>query len=209
MKNILCFGDSNTYGLIPGTENRYDWHTRWTGIVESKIKDKGYKIVEEGLCGRTTIFDDPLRKCRRGTEILSVVLETHKPIDTVILMLGTNDCKAMYNATAEIIGKGIEILMEEIKRCDPDINILLVSPIELENGVWEKGYDPEFNRDSVEISKELPQVYENVAIRQNAKFLQASKYAKASKADREHLDEDGHKSLAAAIYQELSELLAG
>ncbi len=207
MKNILCFGDSNTYGLIPGTKNRYDWHTRWTGIVESKIKDKGYKIVEEGLCGRTTIFDDPLRKCRRGTEIFSVVLETHKPIDTVILMLGTNDCKAVYNATAEIIGKGIEILIDEIRRSDPNINVLLVSPIELGNGVWEKEYDPEFNSYSVEISKALPFVYKRVAERQNVKFLQASKYAVPSDADREHLDEAGHKSLAEAIYKELSELL--
>lgn len=29
MKQILCFGDSNTYGLIPGTKDRYDWDTRW------------------------------------------------------------------------------------------------------------------------------------------------------------------------------------
>lgn len=60
MRQILCFGDSNTYGLIPGTKNRYDWETRWTGILDRKLKDKGYRVVEEGLCGRTTVFEDPL-----------------------------------------------------------------------------------------------------------------------------------------------------
>ena len=61
MKEILCFGDSNTYGLIPGTTSRFDRDTRWTGILESELFSKGYKIVEEGLCGRTTIFEDELR----------------------------------------------------------------------------------------------------------------------------------------------------
>ena len=59
MKQIVCFGDSNTYGLIPGTTDRYDWNTRWTGIVGEEMSRQGYLVQEEGLCGRTTIFDDP------------------------------------------------------------------------------------------------------------------------------------------------------
>ena len=47
MKEILCFGDSNTYGLIPGTTRRYDRETRWTGILAEKLYDKGYRIIEE------------------------------------------------------------------------------------------------------------------------------------------------------------------
>ena len=61
MKEILCFGDSNTYGLIPGTTRRYDRETRWTGILAEKLYDKGYRIIEEGLCGRTSVFDDATR----------------------------------------------------------------------------------------------------------------------------------------------------
>ena len=62
MKQILCFGDSNTYGLIPGTANqRYGWGTRWTSILDDKVRTKGYRVIEEGLCGRTTVFDDPFR----------------------------------------------------------------------------------------------------------------------------------------------------
>lgn len=110
IKQILCFGDSNTYGLIPGTSGRYEWGVRWTSILDEKVRKKGYRVVEEGLCGRTTIFDDIRRKGRRGTELLPVLLEAHRPVDIVILMLGTNDCKTAYGATAERIGEGIEEL---------------------------------------------------------------------------------------------------
>lgn len=87
-----------------------------------------------------------------------LLLETHKPIDTVVLMLGTNDCKTAYGATAEKIGSGIELLIKQIKDSDPDINIILVSPIELGEGVGEEGFDIEFNENSV-MSKQLPEVY--------------------------------------------------
>ena len=104
MKQILCFGDSNTYGLIPGTTNqRYGWGTRWTSILDDKVRTKGYRVIEEGLCGRTTVFDDPFRTERRGTEMLPAILESHRPVDTIVLMLGTNDCKSVYSATPEVI----------------------------------------------------------------------------------------------------------
>ncbi len=80
-----------------GTKDRYDWDTRWSGRIGQRLWRMAAAIVEEGLCGRTTVFDDPLRDGRRGTELLSVILETHKPVDVVVLMLGTNDCKTMYD----------------------------------------------------------------------------------------------------------------
>ena len=114
MKQILCFGDSNTYGLIPGTTNqRYGWGTRWTSILDDKVRTKGYRVIEEGLCGRTTVFDDPFRTERRGTEMLPAILESHRPVDTIVLMLGTNDCKSVYSATPEVIGQGIEQLLDQ------------------------------------------------------------------------------------------------
>ena len=64
MREILCFGDSNTYGLIPGTKERYKENIRWTGILQQKLKEQDCRIVEEGLCGRTTVFEDELRKNR-------------------------------------------------------------------------------------------------------------------------------------------------
>lgn len=151
MKQILCFGDSNTYGLIPATTERYEFGARWTGKLDEKVRGKGYRIIEEGLCGRTTVFQDPLREGRRGVDLLPVILETHKPVDTVILMLGTNDCKTVFEASAEVIGKGVERLLDQIKQVSPDTKVLLVSPIALGKGIWEEGYDPEFNEVSVRV----------------------------------------------------------
>lgn len=209
MKQILCFGDSNTYGLIPGTKDRYDWDTRWTGILGKRVQAEGYRVIEEGLCGRTTVFDDPLRDGRRGTELLPVILETHKPVDTVVLMLGTNDCKTMYDASAEVIGKGVERLLDQIKSGAPDSKVLLISPIELGEGVGEAGYDPEFGERSVAVSKKLKEVYGRIARERGIHFLPASGYAKPSEQDREHLNEEGHGRLAEAIYAKFEEVVAG
>lgn len=202
-KEILCFGDSNTYGLIPGTTGRYEYGVRWTSLLEEAVREKGYYVSEEGLCGRTTVFDDPLRDGRRGTELLPVLLETHRPIEVIILMLGTNDCKTIYDASAEVIGKGVERLLDQIEQVTPEAKVLLISPIALGDGVGEEGFDPEFNEASVQISKRLSEVYRKIAEKRNHLFLAASDYASPSKEDREHLDEEGHRRLGEAIYQKL------
>lgn len=207
MKQILCFGDSNTYGLVPGTGGRYEWGVRWTSILDERIRRKGYHVIEEGLCGRTTVFDDPLRDGRRGTELLPVLLETHKPVDLVVLMLGTNDCKIVYDASAQVIGKGIERLLEQIRRSNPAIKVLLISPIALGEGVWEEGFDPEFDALSVERSRKLPKVYEKIARENQIDFLAASDYAEPSKTDREHLNEEGHRRLSEGIIKKLETML--
>ena len=206
MKQILCFGDSNTYGLVPGTTSRYEWRDRWTGIVQEEIEEKGYHIIEEGLCGRTTIFDDPLRLGRRGTELLPVLLETHNPLELVILMLGTNDCKTVYDASAGVIGLGIKQLLKQIKTIAPKAGILLISPIQLGEDVW-TGFDPEFNEDSVDKSRKLKEVYKKIALEEEVFYLAASDYAYPSETDREHLDKNGHKALAQAVGQKLAEIL--
>lgn len=207
MKQVLCFGDSNTFGLIPGVDGRYGWGVRWTSIVDEWIETKGYRVIEEGLCGRTTVFDDPLRDGRKGAELLPVLLETHKPVELVILMLGTNDCKTVYDASAEVIGKGIERLLGQIKGNNPKTRILLLSPIALGDGVWEEGFDTEFNELSVERSKKLPKVYEKIARENNIDFLAASDYAEPSETDREHLNEEGHRRLAEGIIKKLETML--
>ena len=70
MKRILCFGDSNTWGLIPGTGKRFADGVRWTSIIRNDLEQSGYEIIEEGLCGRTTVFEDPDRIGRAGDKLL-------------------------------------------------------------------------------------------------------------------------------------------
>lgn len=199
MREILCFGDSNTYGLIPKTGGRYDRNTRWTGILERRLYEKDYRIVEEGLCGRTTVFEDELREGRRGASLLPTLLESHAPLERIILMLGTNDCKTYYNASPEVIGRGIEKLLEQIKSIAGTAKVLLVSPIALGDEVWKTEYDPEFNQHSVEVSKGLKEVYRKIAEKYGCDFLAASDVASPSRVDMEHLNEEGHQKLAEAI----------
>ena len=112
MKRILCFGDSNTYGYRPDKSGRFDETVRWTGKISQRLGDD-YRVIEEGLCGRTTIFEDELRTGRRGIDLVGTLVETHNPIDIFVVMLGTNDCKTRYKASAGIIAKGLERLIEE------------------------------------------------------------------------------------------------
>lgn len=203
MKNILCFGDSNTYGLKPDGSGRYDENTRWTGVLSSMVDPKNYRIYEEGLVGRTSVFEDSTRYGRNGSTILPVLLETHAPVSTVVLMLGTNDCKAIYKASPKVITRGIKVLIDQVKSISPESDIVLLSPIHLGEKVYEEEFDPEFNQESVQTSKELKAYFRRLAEEEDCMFLAASDVAEPSERDQEHMDEEGHKALANAIYEKI------
>ncbi|MDD5804741.1 GDSL-type esterase/lipase family protein [Blautia sp. HCP3S3_H10_1] len=242
MKQILCFGDSNTWGYDGESKKRLPWGKRWTSLLqekfdvesqkydiaeeteknidsvdktsdkahgeEKKINKENVRIIEEGLCGRTTIFEDPLRDGRRGTALLPTLLETHDGVDTVVLMLGTNDCKTVFGASAEVIGKGIARLLEQIQAYAPDAKVLLISPIYLGEKVWQEGYDQEFSQDSVQVSKDLEKVYERIAREKHVEFMRAASYVKCCDADQEHMNAAGHVVFAKAVYEKLMQLAA-
>lgn len=207
MKRILCFGDSNTYGYIPDGSGRYGADIRWTGILQNKLAGRAV-VIEEGLCGRTTVFGDALRCGRRGADLLPVLLESHTPLDLVIMMLGTNDCKTVYGASAEVIGKGIRQLIGQIRTHAPKAEILLLSPIWLGEDVWRQEYDPEFCQESVLTSKRLKEIYRGIAEENHCLFLAASDVAQPSAIDQEHLDADGHGRLAAAVHEMVTDAVS-
>ena len=209
MKQILCFGDSNTYGLVPATTDRYGWGVRWTSIINEKLGLQEYRVIEEGLCGRTTVFDDPFREGRRGTQLFPTLLETHRLLDCIVIMLGTNDCKTVYGASAGVIAKGVEKLIEQAQRFAKDTPILLISPIHLGHGVGDPDFDPEFDEKSESVSRNFANEYRKVALQNHAAFLNAADYALPSITDREHLDEKGHAALADAIYAKIVALQKG
>ena len=205
MKSVLCFGDSNTYGLKPDGSGRFDENTRWTGILSSMLNPKDYRVYEEGLVGRTSVFEDSVRYGRKGSSVLPVLLESHSPVDKVVLMLGTNDCKAVYNASPKVITKGMEVLLEQIERISPESDVILLSPIHLGEKVYEEKYDPEFDQDSLKTSKELKAYFKRLAEEHHCQFLAASDVAEPSETDQEHMDETGHRALANAIYEKIIE----
>lgn len=198
---ILVYGDSNTYGYIPGGFGRYDENTRWTRLLDKKLGDS-YRVIDEGLCGRTTVFDDEIRTGRRGIDNLGVVLESHRPVSLVTIMLGTNDCKARFNNSAGTIARGLERLIILTRQVTGNNQrILIISPIHLGEGVGHPGFDPEFDDNSVEVSKGLADAYRDLAERYGCLFLDAAQVAEPSVVDREHLTEEGHAALADAVYE--------
>ena len=198
--SILCFGDSNTYGYKPDGTGRFDENTRWTQILQKKL-GSGYRIIEEGLCGRTTVFQDELREGRRGLDLIGVTVEMQNPLDLMILMLGTNDCKTRYGASAAVIARGLDqVIRKARKSSSRPFDILVVSPIHLGKGVGEPDFDPEFNETSEAVSRNLASEYRKVALQNHADFLNAADFASPSATDREHLNEAGHAALAEAIY---------
>lgn len=206
MNKILCFGDSNTWGYDPVTKGRFSHTVRWTGLLKDRLANLNIEVLEEGLCGRTTIFEDEFRPGRKGIDSLNQLFPLHtkntqNSIDSAVLMLGTNDCKTYNHASEKEIGKGIEDCLLILKRQIPVKNILLLSPIHLGDEVYQDTFDPEFNQTSIETSKQLKEEYAKIARKHHVSFMAASDFAKPSPADQEHLDLDGHRILADKIYE--------
>lgn len=200
---VLCYGDSNTYGYIPENGQRYSEDKRWSGILKQYLSKDGIEIIEDGVVGRTTEYEDVRRPGRNGLAILPTSLKLSGPIDYLVLMLGTNDCKTVYGLEPEEIGKGIEKNINLAKEKYPDIKILLVSPIHLGEEVWKENFDPEFNEHSVEVSKGLARVYKDIADEYDLDYLDASAIASPSPADQEHLTIDGHRRLSEEISKKI------
>ena len=130
MVNILCFGDSNTWGYQPLTGERYPHDIRWTGKLQ-QLLGKRYHVYENGLNGRTTCLDEPGRVDRNGLKALPMLLECHRPLEMLVVMLGTNDLKSCYGQSAENIAANAEVLCQSIQDSEfyhPDLEIILVSP---------------------------------------------------------------------------------
>ena len=198
MKQILAFGDSNTWGLIPGTGERYPEHVRWTGILRKAVSKSGYTVLEDGVCGRTTVFRDPFRSGLRGVDSIAQYQKADS-LYAVILMLGTNDCKTVFHASPEQIGCGLEQCLDRFEDLIPADRILVVSPLLLGQNVWHPEKDPAFDRHSVETCSALKGIYAAIAQRRGNRFLAASDHATVSPADEEHMNAEGHEKLAAAI----------
>lgn len=133
-KHILCYGDSNTWGFVPGSDReRFPAHVRWPGVIARQLRST-CRVTEEGLCGRTTVWDDPFSPGveRNGLKMLGAVLDSHRPLDMVIIFLGVNDLKACFSATATDIARGVELLGRTAGNpvfgpgggCSPDVLVI-------------------------------------------------------------------------------------
>ena len=115
MKTILCFGDSNTWGYNPENCQRFGPDERWTGILRNSLGED-YQVIEEGLNGRTTLWDDPIEGFKNGLDYLMPCLESHKPFDLITIMLGTNDLKYRFSVSAFDIAESVGVLVRQVQQ---------------------------------------------------------------------------------------------
>ena len=100
-KRILCIGDSNTWGYIPGSGERYEKNVRWTGKL-AQMLGENYEVIEEGMNGRTTAFTDKIEPGTAALDYLYPCLISQFPLDYIIVMLGTNDTKTRYGVNTDM-----------------------------------------------------------------------------------------------------------
>ena len=218
MKTIVCYGDSNTWGYMPKREhpeitanNRFPWGVRWTSLLQMKL-GADYRVVEEGLNGRTTMFDDPLDVCRNGLESIDYSMLTNCPVDLVILMLGTNDVKEFFGMPPYVIAKGCGRIIDRIQAGGYGPNgaapeVLLVAPLKLPDTLPGSWLGDEFGPGAVARNDQLPAYYENIAAEKGVHFLNAAASVTADSADSIHMNEAGHAATAELMYEQVRRIL--
>ena len=237
MKTILCYGDSNTYGYNPKNGLRFPRTIRWPGhlqeILDNKtaydsmrryllgameLKDEipeeipeSYTIIEEGCSGRTTVTDDPIEGWKNGLDYLAPCLNSHKPVDIVIMMIGTNDLKDVFGKTADQIAKDAGTLVDEIKETTQAKQgfvpkIILVSPPHIGEGMSESVFSTSFSDRAIGESVLFAKNYKEVAEEKGCIFFDAAEYIEPSEEDSLHLTEDAHITLAEKLAEQVYQL---
>lgn len=200
---VLCYGDSNTYGYDPQTEGRYPHGKRWTTILGEMLGSR-YDVIPEGLNGRTTAYDRSGAAWKNGAASFTACLGTHKPVDYVVIMLGTNDCDAELGLTAGQIAEGMETLVNIVEKESPGLQgyipeIIVTAPAAIAEDYRNSPFADKLTPESVRNSREIAPLYREIADRHGCLFADASCYAEVSPHDCEHLTEKGHRQMAELI----------
>ena len=197
--NILCFGDSNTWGYTPQTGQRYPKEIRWTGIMQNKLGPQT-NVIEEGLNGRTTNINETNRPLRSGADLLPVLIESHYPLDYLIIMLGTNDLKPKFKKKskqiANDVGKVCELALGSEYFRSPKNQLLLIAPSLLNSSVKECVNE---YASGIEKSHELARHYQLVAEGLGVSVLNAAKIIETNNLDGVHWDSQQHRIIGKAI----------
>jgi lysophospholipase L1-like esterase len=208
MSTILCYGDSNTWGYIPGSGQRYPRHQRWPGVLQTLL-GSGFVVIEEGLNSRTTVLDDPTRNPgKNGLHYLRPCLDSHAPLDLVLLMLGTNDLKHRFGLSGFDIAQNVSALIGVIQQSGDGTGekappVLLLSPphvgpltafADLFAGAEEK-------------SRQLQKHYRAVAQQTGCHFFDVAEVVVASPVDGVHWEADQHLALGNRLAEVVRPLL--
>lgn len=210
-RTVLCYGDSNTWGAatVDRPDDRYAPDERWTGVLRAAL-GHDWLVAEEGLNGRTTVSDDPVEwnPDKNGARFLPIALHTHKPLDVVVIMLGTNDFKARFGKSAWEVAQGVGVLVDLVRLNDvgrggakPEI-VVVCPPVMLDK----IPLHPDHFVGAPPKSRELAKRMKAVADERGVHFLDAQSVAKSSAVDGFHLDPEAHQAIGAAIAALIGEL---
>lgn len=199
-KHIVCFGDSNTHGYCADPADcadggdRFNEDERWPCLLQKSLGND-YLVIEEGLSGRTTVFDDPLHEGLAGIDYILPCLMSHEPVDLLVIMLGTNDTKDRFCVTPEAIAIGMQRLVRKAQHTEcwgkNEPNILVIAP----PPIGEKLEDPCMGIYCSERSKGLAAAYSALTEPLGIHFMDASDCA-FNTVDYMHLSKEGHRQLA-------------
>ena len=201
---VLAYGDLNTHGTVPMATledaGRWGPGERWPGVLAAEL-GAGWRVVEEGLPGRTTVYPDPIAGVHKnGLALLPAALESHRPIDLVVLMLGTNDCKQRFNGAAGRDRRVGALLLHLIRHSymgpgGGQPRTLLVAPPPVE----EAGCLAEIFAGGPAKGRRLAGAYAAVAARHGAAFLDAGEVIAVSPLDGVHFEAAAHAALGRAV----------
>ena len=213
-RHIVCFGDSNTHGYCAMNDGRFDENERWTHLLQKELGEN-YLILEEGLSGRTTCFDDPLFEGLAGLDYIYPCLMSHEPVDLLVIMLGTNDTKERFGASSACIGLGLKRLVQKaisVTDCwrEKKPNILIVTPQNIGKTYEKTHVRATMGAGCAEKSEGLAKEYEEVARLTGCWYLDANQVVTAppNDVDYMHLTAEGHRQLAGGLAGKIREIMA-
>jgi len=210
-RTVLCYGDSNTHGTEPMNmledRGRFGPDVRWPGVLAAAL-GPGWRVVEEGLPGRTTVHPDPISGVHKnGLAGLPIALESHAPVDVVVILLGTNDLKARFQVPPVEIAESVHRLVLGVRQSfvGPESSapqVLLVVP----PPVIEAGCLAEIFAGGADKSRRLAAEYRRIADRHAVGYLDAAAHIASSPVDGVHFDAAAHEALGQAVAQALREM---
>ena len=203
MHQILVYADSLSWGIIPATRNRLAFDQRWPGVMENALAAAGmrWRVIEDCLNGRRTVWDDPFKAGRNGLQGLAQRIEMHSPLSLVIVLLGTNDFQSMHQNNAWLSAQGIAALVSAIRTAPiepgmPVPPVLVVAPPPM--GTPHGPIAPKFDGAPAR-SAGLAPAYEQMCRETGCHFFDAGSVVAASKVDGVHLDCEQHATLGTAL----------
>jgi lysophospholipase L1-like esterase len=208
MPVIVAYGDSNTWGYDPAAGARFPAGVRWTGVMSAAL-GADFRVIEEGLNGRTSVFDDPIEPYRNGLAYLPPCLLSHAPRDLIIISLGCNDLKRRFSLSPNDIAQGVERLVVTAKSFPVGPNavppeIILAAPPPV---VKLTGFADMFEG-AHEKSLSLGGRYRAVARLHGIGFVDAGEHIHCSPLDGIHFEADQHARLGQIMAAAVRERLA-